>query len=210
MLAASLARNSALAAISSGSAKRLRGIFCFICSATSPDHALRPNSVSTTVGEMAFTRHVVRPPLQCQNLGQTNHASLAGAVSQMIGQGDDSSLRGQVDNAATALTNKIVAHGLTGKEHPFQVHRHGAIPSVFGQFFRRIQRDNPGAIDQHIQPPEMGIGLRNRLFYRGFVGDVHHDAQRLLLIQLLGNLHHLCSAIPTARPAHRFADSIWQ
>ncbi|MOA20753.1 hypothetical protein D3C78_1412140 [compost metagenome] len=88
-----------------------------------------------------------------------------------------------------------MAYGLTGKEHPFQVHRHGAIPSVFGQFFRRIQRDNPGAIDQHIQPPEMGIGLRNRLFYRGFVGNVHHDAQRLLLIQLLGNLHHLCSAI---------------
>src|SRR5258708_12728868 len=52
--AASLARNKAQAAISSGYANRPVGIFFFIASPTSPAQALRPSSVRTTVGEIAL------------------------------------------------------------------------------------------------------------------------------------------------------------
>ncbi len=49
------AKKSATAATSSGSAKRRVGMSTFMASPFSPAHALRPRSVMTTVGEMAFT-----------------------------------------------------------------------------------------------------------------------------------------------------------
>jgi hypothetical protein len=90
--------------------------------------------VSTTVGETALTC----TPRGPHYLGEAEEAILAGAVGEMISQGNHGRLRGDVHDFTVALVEKIAPDRLRKEEDSLEIHRHGKVPLIFRCFFRRL------------------------------------------------------------------------
>ena len=170
--ALSLARNTAAAAISSGSANRPVGICAFSASPAGLSQNSRPRGVSTTVGLIVLAVTPRPAHSRASTFVNPTRPGLGDAVRDMSRQCHGRRLRSQADNRAAALRQHDAAYVLTHGEGTSQIHREGGVPLIAGEILSRTQNGQTSAVDQDVDAPEASHDFLDGADYPTFVGDV--------------------------------------
>ena len=133
-------------------------------------------------------------PLVGQQLGQAAHPAFRGGVARHADAALESQHGSDVDDlAARAVLRRPAGHvprdGLAEEEQNLQVHIHHRVPVLLREIERILAPDDPGIVDQNVDPPQRVDRLVDDPLARLDGGKVRHDDMRT---DAFGLHHRLC------------------
>ena len=123
-------------------------------------------------------------PFHTHRLRQVDQGRLAGAIRSAVRIGAAAGERGDVhDRGGRAFLQhrQRAARQLQGA---LDIDLEGLAPAGQIGVDQRARRDDPGAVDQHVQPAPIGLDLRQRGVDVGLTANVHRDRDRRSALRL--------------------------
>ena len=100
------------------------------------------------------------PSSSAQRLREADHCELARAVCRRAAVTGLARDRRDIHDRALALLRQVRDTGLGAQERPLRIHRHHAVPRLFGEIAHRPDRDDPRVVHQDVDRAKFRDDLR--------------------------------------------------